>query len=109
LVSVNRSGVDKCSPLEAKDVNVLPPPSTMASSSNQDYGVAAARWDDSEQGKKELAEVDMRGVSPSEHNIVSETLARKLSARQVQMIAIGGEYTTAYLLAIHSTSTLTKR
>lgn len=80
----------------------------MASSSNQDYGVAAARWDDSEQGKKELAEVDMRGVSPSEHNIVSETLARKLSARQVQMIAIGGKYTNAYLLAYtHLGSTLT--
>jgi amino acid permease len=78
----------------------------MASSSNQDYGVAAARWDDSEQGKKELAEVDMRGVSPSEHNIASETLARKLSARQVQMIAIGGEYPTAYLLASNSRSAL---
>ena len=64
----------------------------MASNSNQDYGVSAARWDDSEQGKKELTEVDMRGVSPSEHGVVTETLARKLSARQVQMIAIGGKY-----------------
>lgn len=81
----------------------------MASSSNQDYGVSAARWDDSEQGKKELTEVDMRGVSPSEHGVATETLARKLSARQVQMIAIGGEYTTAYLLTSYSRSALTMR
>ena len=62
----------------------------MASHSNQDYGVSSARWHDTEQGKKELADVDLRGVSPSEHDIATETLARKLSARQVQMIAIGG-------------------
>jgi len=67
-----------------------------SSNSNTDYGVSSARWNDAEQGKKELAEVDSRGVSPSEHNVItSDTLARKLSARQVQMIAIGGEYTTA--------------
>jgi amino acid permease len=53
--------------------------------------MSAARWNDDEQGKKELAEVDLRGITPSEHNAVTETLARKLSARQVQMIAIGGE------------------
>jgi amino acid permease len=64
----------------------------MASHTNQDYEMSAARWNDNEQGKKELAEVDLRGVSPSEHNnVATETLARKLSARQVQMIAIGGE------------------
>ena len=79
----------------------------MASHSNQDYEVSAARWNDSEQGNKELAEVDMRGVSPSEHNVATETLARKLSARQVQMIAIGGEYTKACFLAVHSRSVLT--
>ena len=79
----------------------------MASHSNQDHEVSAARWNDSEQGKKELAEVDLRGVSPSEHNVMTETLARKLSARQVQMIAIGGEFTTAYFLASHSRSALT--
>lgn len=67
----------------------------MASHGNQDYGVSTARWNDSEQGKTEFAEVDMRGVPSSEHNVASETLARKLSARQVQMIAIGGEYSTA--------------
>ena len=83
---------------------------TMASNSNQDYGVSSARWNDTEQGKKELAEVDSRGVSPSEHNVVAtETLARKLSARQVQMIAIGGEYTMAYFLAVHSRSALTRK
>jgi amino acid permease len=53
--------------------------------------MSAARWNDDEQGKKELAEVDLRGITPSERNAVTETLARKLSARQVQMIAIGGE------------------
>jgi amino acid permease len=79
----------------------------MASHSNQDHEVSAARWNDSEQGKKDFAEVDMRGVSPSEHHVATETLARKLSARQVQMIAIGGEYTTACFLAMHSRSALT--
>ena len=80
---------------------------TMASNSNQDYGVSASGWDDTEQGKKELAEVDFRGVSPSEHNVATETLARKLSARQVQMIAIGGEYFMLYSRADHSSSALT--
>ena len=79
----------------------------MASHNNQDYGVSAAKWDDSEQGTKELAEVDMRGVSPSEHGVATETLARKLSARQVQMIAIGGKYTKAYFLTSDSRSALT--
>jgi amino acid permease len=63
----------------------------MASHNNRDYEMSAARWNDDEQGKKELAEVDLRGITPSERNAVTETLARKLSARQVQMIAIGGE------------------
>jgi amino acid permease len=79
----------------------------MASHINQDHEVSAARWNDSEQGKKDFAEVDMRGVSPSEHNVATETLARKLSARQVQMIAIGGECTITYFLAIHSRPALT--
>lgn len=48
-------------------------------------------WEDSEQGKKELAEVGLSGIPSNEQGVVTETLARKLSARQVQMIAIGGE------------------
>ena len=78
----------------------------MASIINQDSEMSTARWNDNEQGKKDLAEVDLRGVSPSEHHVATETLARKLSARQVQMIAIGGECNTLYLLASHSLQTL---
>lgn len=49
----------------------------------------ANAWIDNERGSKEVAEV---GVASSEQFQAShETLARKLSARQVQMIAIGGK------------------
>lgn len=48
-------------------------------------------WVDTENGEKEFAEIGTRGVSPADLQ-PGETLARKLSARQVQMIAIGGEY-----------------
>lgn len=78
----------------------------MASHINQDHQAHA--WSDNEQGRKELAEVDQRGVSPSEHHVASDTLARKLSARQVQMIAIGGEYITVCLLDDRMGSTLTR-
>jgi amino acid permease len=65
----------------------------MSSHINQDHEApSSGRWTDNEEGRKELAEVDFRGVSPSEHHVATETLARKLSARQVQMIAIGGTY-----------------
>lgn len=48
----------------------------------------AERWNDNEQGQKEFAEVGMRGVSSSENHVAADNLARKLSARQVQMIAV---------------------
>jgi amino acid permease len=67
--------------------------SAMSSHINQDHEApVSGRWTDNQEGRKELAEVDFRGVSPSEHHVATETLARKLSARQVQMIAIGGMY-----------------
>jgi len=49
------------------------------------------RWNENEHGEKTFADVDLRGVSSSDPPAVTETLARKLSARQVQMIAIGGQ------------------
>jgi amino acid permease len=65
----------------------------MASHDKQDHEApVTGRWIDNEEGRKELAEIGLRGVSSSEHHVATETLARKLSARQVQMIAIGGEY-----------------
>jgi amino acid permease len=69
----------------------------MSSHINQDHEAppVSGRLNDNEEGRKELAEVDFRGVSPSEHHVATETLARKLSARQVQMIAIGGTYSIA--------------
>jgi hypothetical protein len=69
----------------------------MSSHINQDHEApVSGRWTDNQEGRKELAEVDFRGVSPSEHHVATETLARKLSARQVQMIAIGGMYSIAF-------------
>lgn len=52
---------------------------------------AVEKWSDAEQGGKGFADVGTRDVPPSEQH-PGETLARKLSARQVQMIAIGGQY-----------------
>lgn len=104
LSLVNRSIVGEESRLKSRIANVCF--ATMASHSNQDHEMAP-QWNDSEQGKKELADVDLRGVSPSEHNVATETLARKLSARQVQMIAIGGEYYMLYSHADHHRSVLT--
>lgn len=46
-------------------------------------------WSDKERGSKEVAEVGI--ASPEQFQASHETLARKLSARQVQMIAIGGK------------------
>jgi hypothetical protein len=89
IVRVTRIKVD----LEQKVTSAV---FAMSSHINQDHEAPSdGRWTDNEEGRKELAEVDFRGVSPSEHHVATETLARKLSARQVQMIAIGGTYSIA--------------
>jgi amino acid permease len=58
----------------------------------------AGRWNDNENGEKNFADVDLRGVSSPETPAVTETLARKLSSRQVSMIAIGGTIGTGLFL-----------
>jgi amino acid permease len=62
----------------------------MAAHANGDQHASnAGRWNDNENGEKYFADVDLRGVSSSDPPAVTETLARKLSNRQVSMIAIG--------------------
>lgn len=73
--------------------------------SSDHHATMSGRWEDNEQGKKELAEVGLNGVPSHEHGVVTETLARKLSARQVQMIAIGGKYRESFAGSIAATKT----
>jgi amino acid permease len=71
----------------------LPAVADMAAHANGDQNASnAGRWNDNENGEKNFADVDLRGVSSADPPAVTETLARKLSARQVQMIAIGGTW-----------------
>jgi len=71
--------------------NPLEKVAIMAIPANGDQNASMPeRWNDNEHGEKTFADVDLRGVSSPDQPVVTETLARKLSARQVQMIAIGG-------------------
>jgi len=71
----------------------------MAAYANGDQNASnAGRWNDNENGEKNFADVDLRGVSSSGPPVVTETLARKLSSRQVSMIAIGGTIGTGLFL-----------
>lgn len=77
--------------------NTLSAVATMAANANGDQDASVAgRWNDNEHGEKNFADVDLRGVSSSDPPAITETLARKLSGRQVQMIAIAGESCILY-------------
>jgi AAT family amino acid transporter len=70
----------------------------MAVHANGDQNASVSgRWNDNEHGEKTFADVDLRGVSPGP-NAFTENLARKLSSRQVSMIAIGGTIGTGLFL-----------
>jgi AAT family amino acid transporter len=70
----------------------------MAAHANGDQNPSVpGRWNDNEHGEKTFADVDLRGVSPGP-NAFTENLARKLSSRQVSMIAIGGTIGTGLFL-----------
>ena len=80
-----------CGPSTTTTTATLLAVANMAVHANGDQNASVSgRWNDNEHGEKSLADVDLRGVSPGPP-AVTETLARKLSARQVQMIAIGVE------------------
>jgi AAT family amino acid transporter len=72
----------------------------MAARANGDQHASnAGRWNsDNENGEKNFADVDLRGVSSPDPPTITETLARKLSSRQVSMVAIGGTIGTGLFL-----------
>ena len=66
-------------------------PSAMAAHAGIDADTPVpCAWSPGTEEQKTFPNVEMRGISPVDPSPEVQTLARKLSARQVQMIAIGG-------------------
>ena len=88
-----------CGPSTTTTTATLLAVANMAVHANGDQNASVSgRWNDNEHGEKSLADVDLRGVSSSDPPAITETLARKLSSRQVSMIAIGGTIGTGLFL-----------
>jgi AAT family amino acid transporter len=86
-----------CGPSTTTTTATLLAVANMAVHANGDQNASVSgRWNDNEH--KSLADVDLRGVSSSDPPAITETLARKLSSRQVSMIAIGGTIGTGLFL-----------